>query len=258
MEDASGAESSTAGSGTAPSRAQYSQGVRRTFVLVHGAWHGGWCWRRVADILQSRGHLVFTPTLTGLGERSHLINQDIDLATHITDVVNIFQWEELKGVVLCGHSYGGFIISGVVEKVLPQVFSLVYLDAFVPQDGQAFFDLSLRRDAITEATKGGDMSVKPPPAEFFNVNIKDRGWVDGKTTPQPIGTFLEKIKLTGAYEQVPKKTYIRAMHYSQPAFDKVFQKRKANPSWRTFELPSGHDVMIDMPEQLAEILLEVA
>src|ERR1035441_10113729 len=106
----------------------------KTFVLVHGAWHGGWCWRRVADLLTAKGHKVFTPTLTGLGERSHLMSPTIDLTTHITDIANVIMWERLGNVVLCGHSYGGLVISGVVERIRKAIEAMVFLDAFVPAD----------------------------------------------------------------------------------------------------------------------------
>jgi pimeloyl-ACP methyl ester carboxylesterase len=105
-----------------------------TFVLVHGAWHGGWCWRRVADRLRRDGHAVFTPTLTGLGERSHLLQPEIDVATHVADVVNVMHWERLTEAILCGHSYGGFIISGVAEAMPAPIRSIVFLDAFVPRE----------------------------------------------------------------------------------------------------------------------------
>src|SRR5215469_5433201 len=113
-----------------------------TFVLVHGAWHGGWCWQRVADRLRSGGHSVFTPTLTGLGERSHLLREGIDIGTHIADVVNVMKWEQLTDVVLCGHSYGGFVISGVAEQMAPAIRSVVFLDAFVPNDGDTTLSLT--------------------------------------------------------------------------------------------------------------------
>jgi pimeloyl-ACP methyl ester carboxylesterase len=116
--------------GGTPALAQTGQ--PKTFVLVHGAWHGGWCWRRVADRLRHDGHAVFTPTLTGLGERSHLLQPGIDLATHVADVVNLMQWERLSEVVLCGHSYGGFVISGVAEQMSAAIRAIVFLDAFLP------------------------------------------------------------------------------------------------------------------------------
>jgi pimeloyl-ACP methyl ester carboxylesterase len=118
--------------------------MAHTFVLVHGAWHGGWCWRRVADRLRSDGHAVFTPTLTGLGERSHLLRPGIDLATHVADIVNVMRCERLSDVVLCGHSYGGFVISGVAEEMPALIRSIVFLDAFVPKSGDKCKN-SLRR-----------------------------------------------------------------------------------------------------------------
>jgi len=115
-------------------------GSLTTFVLADGAWHGGWCWRRVASLLRAAGHGVYTPTLTGLGERAHLVGRHVDLDTHIADVRGVLQCEELSNVVLCGHSYGGMVISGVAESAPNALRSLVYLDAFVPADGQCLLD----------------------------------------------------------------------------------------------------------------------
>ena len=124
----------------------------RTFVLVHGAWHGGWCWRRVADRLERRGHKVYTPTLTGLGERVHLLTAGVDLNTHITDVVNVIKFEYLKNIILVGHSYGGCVISGVAEQMLTAIASIVFVDAFFPAHGQRMLDLTAAnlRDAAIE------------------------------------------------------------------------------------------------------------
>jgi pimeloyl-ACP methyl ester carboxylesterase len=240
--------------------AQSSAPARHTFVLVHGAWHGGWCWRRVADILEARGHKVYTPTLTGLGERSHLMASSINLDTHIADLVNVFKWEDLNNAVLCGHSYGGWVISGAIEHVQPQVSSIVFLDAFVPEDGQTGYDLAPEPNhtSIEEAIRKGAMSRPAPTAESFQVNPKDRGWIDSKLTPQPLGVSLQKIKLTGARDRVSKRTYIRATNHPNPPFDSYLARAKANPGWRTYEVPSGHDVMVDMPERLAQILVDVA
>ena len=111
-----------------------------TFVLVHGAWHGGWCWSRVARRLRAAGHEVHTPTLTGLGDRSHLMSRSVNLQTHVQDVANLLHWEELNDIVLCGHSYGGMVITGVANRLAKRIKSLVYLDAFVPENGQAVLD----------------------------------------------------------------------------------------------------------------------
>ncbi len=232
----------------------------RTFVLVHGAWHGGWCWRRVSRLLRSHGHEVFTPTLTGLGERSHLLGPGIDLDTHVTDVVNVIAWEDLENVVLVGHSYAGWVISGAVEKMPERIASIVYLDAFMPQDGERGLDLQTpeSRAATLATLKRGDIARPVPPPEAFNVNPRDRDWVAAKLTPQPIGVALQPIRQTGARERIAKKTYIRATGSVRPHYDRCCERLKADPSWRVYTLPCGHDVMIDMPERLADILLEVA
>jgi pimeloyl-ACP methyl ester carboxylesterase len=126
----------------------------KTFVLVHGAWHGGWCWRRVADQLQGKGHKVYAPTLTGLGERSHLMSALITLDTHITDVVNVIMWEDLDNIVLVGHSYAGFVISGVAERAQRSIDSIVFVDAFLPDNGQRVIDLRPDLKAATLAAAG--------------------------------------------------------------------------------------------------------
>jgi pimeloyl-ACP methyl ester carboxylesterase len=237
-----------------------AQSAPKIFVLVHGAWHGGWCWRRVADLLEKQGHKVFTPTLTGLGERSHLMSADITLDTHITDVVNVIKWEDLRDICLVAHSYGGWPVSGALEQVLDRVSSVIFLDAFVPEDGQKGFDFAsdFSRKGTIEAQQKGEISRPAPPASAFRVNDKDLAWVQSKLTPQPLALAFSAIKLTGAREKVAKKTYIRAPAYPQPAFDKYYAAKKADPSWRTCEVSSGHDVMVDAPERLTEILLESA
>jgi pimeloyl-ACP methyl ester carboxylesterase len=234
--------------------------MSKTFVLVHGAWHGGWCWRRVADLLEAKGHKVFAPTLTGLGERSHLMRAGINVSTHVTDIVNVLKWERLSDVVLCGHSYGGFVISGVAEQAADKIGSIVFLDAFVPANGESMASITSQavRDSLKLATERGDIGVPARPATAFLVNDKDQAWVDSLTGPQPIATMTEQVKITGACETIAKKSYIRAGAYPNPGFDVAFARVKADKAWRTYEVPCGHDVMVDMPERLAEILLEVA
>jgi pimeloyl-ACP methyl ester carboxylesterase len=186
--------------------------MAQTFVLVHGAWHGGWCWRRVADRLRGGGHTVYTPTLTGLGERSHLMRAGIDLKTHIADIVNVMKWERLTDVVLCGHSYGGFVISGVAEQMASAIRSIVFLDAFVPRDGEALQDLTSAavQEGIRASLQRGDIGMPPRSAAAFGVNDADRAWVDSLCGPQPIGTLTDKIVLTGARDRIARKSYIRA------------------------------------------------
>ena len=231
-----------------------------TFVLVHGAWHGGWGWRRVAERLRARGHIVFTPTLTGLGERAHLLRPGINLSLHVADVLAVIKYEQLNDFVLVGHSYGGCVISGVAEAMPGAIRSIVFLDAFIPDDGDAAVDLvqPAVQEVIQAALERGDTTVPVRDAAAFKVNQKDRAWVDLLSGPQPIGTMTEKIRLTGARERIPKKAYIRASGYPNVSFDKAYARAKADRSWRTYEVPCGHAVMIDEPDRLAEILLEVA
>lgn len=230
-----------------------------TFVLVHGAWHGGWGWVRLAALLRRQGHTVFAPTLTGQGERSHLLRPGIDASLHIADVVNVIRYERLNDIVLVGHSYGGCVISGVAEVVPDKIAALVFLDAFVPDNGQAVVDIvqPAVKEVILAAQARGETTVPVRDAAAFNVNAKDRAWVDSLAVPQPIGAMTEKLRLTGARDRIARKTYIRASGYPNVAFEAAHARAKAE-GWRTYDVPCGHAVMIDMPERLAEILNEVA
>jgi pimeloyl-ACP methyl ester carboxylesterase len=234
--------------------------MRHTFVLVHGAWHGGWCWQRVADRLRAAEHAVFTPTLTGLGERSHLIAPGVGLTTHITDVVNVIAWEELDGIVLCGHSYGGMVIAGAAERAFDKIRSIVFLDAFLPRDGDATIDLvpPATQQGMRERLRAGETVLPPRSAESFAVNEADRAWVDRMCVPQPAAAITEKIALTGAYERIPRKTYIRAVGYPNVAFDAAYARVRTDASWRTAEIDCGHDVMVDRPDWLADRLIAAA
>ena len=237
-----------------------AQTSAKTFVLVHGAWHGGWCWRRVSDLLEKRGHKVFTPTMTGLGERSHLIDPKVNLATHITDIVNVVKWEGLNDIVLVGHSYGGAVISGVAEQIRPTIGSIVFLDAFVPESGDSLAAKASQpvREAIAGLVEKNETTMKPVPAAVFRVNEKDRAWVDAMCTPHPLATLTDKITLTGARDRIARKTYIRAKGYPSVPFDGAQEKLKADAAWRIYDMPCGHDAMVDMPDRLTEILIEVA
>jgi pimeloyl-ACP methyl ester carboxylesterase len=235
--------------------------ARKTFVLIAGAWHGGWCWRRVADLLEAKGHKVYAPSLTGVADRSHLLSKDIDLDTHIADIVNLFRWEDLRDACLVAHSYGGWPASGALEAIGDRVSSIVWLDAFKPENGQKGADYAsgFSRKALDDAVARGEPGRKGANAEGFGVNEKDRAWVDSKLTLQPNGVAFQPISLTGARERIGKKTYIRAPSYPQPAFDKALAECKADKSWRALNAEnSGHDVMIDQPEWLVDVLLQVS
>ena len=228
----------------------------RTFVLIHGAWGGGWVWRRLADLLEKAGHKVFTPTLTGLGERSHLLNAQVNLTTHVTDVASVIKWERLDDIVLVGHSYGGMVITGVAEQAEMAIASIVFLDAFVPENGQALADIAPGPAGLVRtARERGQIAVPPLSAESFRVNEKDRAWIDAMCTPHPIATFTEKLVVTGARERFAKKAYVRASGYPSAPLDAAYAKCRA-AGWRTHEMPCGHYVMVDLPEGLAEILLQ--
>jgi hypothetical protein len=190
------------------------------------------------------------------------MSKDINLDTHVTDLVNVFKWEDLKDVCLVVHSYGGWPGSGALEQIGDRVSSIVWLDAFKPENGQRGFDFAseISRKGFLAAVEKGEPGRPAPTAEAFRViSEKDRAWVDSKTTPQPNGVAIQPIKLTGAREKVAKKTYIRAAKYPQPAFDQALAECKADKSWRTFEATdSGHDVMVDAPQWLVDVLLQVS
>lgn len=233
------------------------------FVLVHGAWRGGWCWRRVARLLRAAGHEVFTPTLTGLGERAHLASADINLDTHVADIVGVLDAEELDAVVLCGHGYGGLVNTGVAERAAEPLDTLVYLDAFVPDDGQSVFALMgpERAQAIREqASRTGDgWRVDPPPASFFEVrDAEDSGWIDRRCVAQPIATFGQPVASAGAIRQVRRRVYIRADNDRVTAFAHCADHARSASDWEYHDVAAGHDMMIDAPEALAEILLGAA
>ena len=231
-----------------------------TFVLVHGAWHGSWCWKRVRRALQAQGHDVFTPTLTGVADRSHLLSRAIDLDTHIQDVVNLIRWEELSDIVLCGHSYGGCVIAGVADRLPERIRALVYLDAFVLEDGEnqmQHLSASRARQFRDGANKLGDgWKVPPIPASAFNVNAADREWVDRQCTMQPIGTLEQPLVLTGGLQKINDVTFILATGFTDDSpFRPFYEKAKAR-GWNTRTVSSGHDVMLDLPEELTTLLLE--
>jgi len=230
-----------------------------TFVLVHGAWHGAWCWQRVARLLRAKGHDVYTPTLTGVGERVHLATPETDLHTQIMDVVNEMKFHGLSDVVLVGHSYGGLVVSGVAEKMEKAIGSFVFLDAFFTDDGQSLTDMQppAAAEAFAAAERAGQTTMPPRPAAMFHVNEKDRAWVDSLCVPHPIKCFTQKLTLTGARERIARKTYIRASAYPNVPFDTGRAKAQA-AGWRVYDIPCGHDIMVDMPERLAEVLEEVA
>jgi len=189
------------------------------YVLVHGAWFGSWCWARVRRLLTAAGHRVFTPTLTGVGERSHLLSRDVGLDTHVADVANLMKWEDLRDIVLVGHSYGGAVVRHVADRMPDRIRSLVYLDAFVPENGKSLFDYipdsgkGMRELAVA---KGDGWKIPPMPAVNIGVNAADAAWVDCQGTMHPLSSCEAQARLSGACDSIPNIGYILARDYDGP------------------------------------------
>lgn len=229
-----------------------------TFVLVHGAWHGSWCWKRVRRNLQDLGHDVFTPTLTGLAERSHLLSRSVNLSTHIDDVVSLIRWEELSDVVLCGHSYAGAVITGAADRIPDRIRALVYLDAFLPESGESVLQNvhESQRNMLIEAARKLGEGWKTPhiPAAVFKVNAKDHDWVERQCTLHPLACFEQPIELHGGIGRIKNVTYIFASGWDDTPFPRALERAKAK-GWRTLTMTCGHEVMLDMPKELTRELV---
>lgn len=241
-----------------------------TYVLVHGGWHGAWCWEKLTPLLTSAGHRVITPTLTGLGERAHLLAPEVGLTRHIADVAEVIGREDLRQVILVGYSYGGMVITGVVDRVPDRIGHVVYLDTFVPRDGNSMLSVApIARIVVgvfrLQARLHGDgWRVDPPAREDYGVTQEpDRSWVKRSLTAQPLKTFVEPLRLTDP-EIVSRfpRTYISCTGRGQlvSLMQRAFMRRMPprEPEWRLRRLPTGHDCMITMPRQLADLLIEVA
>jgi pimeloyl-ACP methyl ester carboxylesterase len=224
--------------------------TRKTFVIVHGAWAGSWAWERVINRLHALGHRAYAPTLTGLGERKHLAAPDVSLDTHIDDIVNEVLFKDLTDITLVTHSYGGIVGTGVAERIADRISAIVFVDAIILEDGTSFADVMPYWD-FTEP-----MIAPPPSSPGDYLREDDRLWVDQKATPQPSGTFTQKIRLTGAYERIAKKTYILATGWD--GFGKTAEKYRNASGWTVREIATGHDVAIDAPDELVEMLVEAA
>lgn len=228
-----------------------------TFVLVHGAYQGGWVYKRLARILRSAGHEVYIPTLTGLGERSHLAHPEISLDTHIQDIVNVLRYEELQDVILCGHSYGGMVVTGVAHGEGKRIRTLCYLDAYAPTDRQSLFDIVGAEIAQSFEEQGQAHGGMLPaiPAELFNVNIADAGWVDAMSTPHPLTTFTQRLHAGVDTAPVARRTFIYATQNGGDWFTSTYEKLKKDPRWSVHTVACGHAIMLDKTEELAQLLL---
>lgn len=239
------------------------------FVLVHGAWHGAWCWRRVIDALHKDGHRVHAVTLTGVGERAHLLSHDIHLHTHIQDVLSAIEHEELNDVVLAVHSYAGMIGTGVADRMPERLRHLVYVDAVVPKPGEAWSATharATRESRLAAAHASESYSFPPPDAALFGLQGDDEQWVMRRQTPHPAHPYTDPLDFSAERVASVPRTFI---HCTQPTLatidairprvsDEKFWEGHWLPNSRVVEMKTGHDPMISAPLELAQILLDCA
>ncbi|MFE1602061.1 alpha/beta fold hydrolase [Methylobacterium sp. ID0610] len=233
-----------------------------TFVLVHGAWHGGWCWRRVADRLAAEGHRVFTPTCTGLGERAHLLSRAITLDTFVQDVAGVIAAEELDDIVLVGHSFGGLAVSGVADAMPERIRHLVYLDSLLVEPGRS--PLSALAPEVAEARRraaaerSGGVSLPVPPPEVFGVTeAADAAWLARRLTPHPLGTYESPLHLRGPVGNGLPRTYVDCTRPAYAALNGVKAWVRRQSGWGFVALEAGHDAMVSAPDALTRLLVEL-
>jgi pimeloyl-ACP methyl ester carboxylesterase len=244
-----------------------------TFVLVHGCWHGGWCWKKITPLLRAAGHEVYTPTLTGLGDRAHLLSPAVNLSMHIADIVNLLYYEDLTDVLLVGHSYGGLVITGVAESAATRLRRLIYLDAVVPDDGQSLYDAELIEDPEMRARwTAGAIDVNGAMAFPGSVSIVDRylagwvitdpadiAWMKPRFRPHPLASVAELLRAPAHCAEQLSSCYIycAGSSGSPDAIAPHAQKARAR-GFDFHEIATGHDAMVTAPHELAAIPLRIA
>ena len=234
-----------------------------TFVLVHGAWHGGWCWRHVVASLRSAGQVVFAPTLTGFGERVHLTRPDLTIEDFATDIVNVIAAEELNDVILVGHSFGGNAVSAVADHVPERLKHLVYIDTVLLRNGESGFSqldpaIVAQRIELAEKTSSG-LTIPPPSPEAFGVSDPaDAEWLRRQLTPLPLNCYQIPIHLKHPLGNGVRKTYIACTNPVYGPAVPTHEWVKSQSDWRYLELSAGHDAMITSPEGLSEMLIRCA
>src|SRR5919205_1150033 len=239
-----------------PAAAQ-APGGAKTYVLLHGAWHGGWCWRPVADALRAQGHWVFTPTQTGVGERKHLLSREITLDSFVTDLANVIEAEDLQDIILVGHSFGGLAISGVADRMPERIRHLVYLDSLILEGGQSPFGVlppevvASRRKLVEE--QGNGIAIPAPPVTAFGIpeDHPSAAWVRRHLTPHPVGTYESPLKLTKPVGNGRPRTYIQCVNPVYAPLEPVRQWVKRQQGWAWKEIAAGHDAMVTNPAELA-------
>ncbi|KDB53581.1 putative esterase [Sphaerotilus natans subsp. natans DSM 6575] len=233
-------------------------------VLIHGAWHGAWCWRRVLPGLRDAGHSAHAVTLTGVGERAHLLRPDLRLRDHIADVLGLIEAEELDDLVLVGHSYGGLVMTGVADALLARGLKprhLVYVDAVTPHPGESWSSQHAPdtvRARLQAAAQRPDGAMPPPDAAVFGLDGADRDWVNRRQTPQPAGVYQDRLDFDAARIAALPRTFIDCTAPALPTIAVMRERVRREPGWQVVELATGHDPMISAPEALVALLLDCA
>lgn len=238
--------------------------TRPPFVLLHGGRHGGWCWKRVASALRNAGHEVYTPTLTGLGERSHLLNRAIGLDDHVQDLVAVFEFEDIQDAVLVAHSYGGVVASGAMERIADRVRRIVYLDAHLPHTGESVFDMigpARAANHVARAEEGGEgWYIPPSDASWYGVtDPDDAAWVTSRITAQPLKTYQDPVGSTKRAWSHPGM-FIECVPSSlEPhILDRARKRHADDPAYQYRVLHATHDAMVTAPAEVTDLLLEAA
>jgi pimeloyl-ACP methyl ester carboxylesterase len=229
-----------------------------SFLVCHGAWSAGWAWKKMHPLINAAGHRLVTPTYTGVGERVHLANPSIDLETHIQDILNVIKYEDLRDIVLVGHSYGGMVATGVADRARDLISQLIYLDAFVPDQGQSLIDLNEpARARMQELTKAGDGWRVPPNPTPQDTSAADLAWLTERRVDMPIKCFETKLKLRGGELRLPR-SYIYATRITPADTFAPFARRaKSEPGWRYYEIDASHSPNVTAPEALTALLQKI-
>lgn len=237
----------------------------RVYVLAHGSWHGGWCWRPVADRLRAEGHRVFTPSYTGMGDRAHLLSKDITIDTFVEDLVQVIQAEELYGVVLVGHSFGGVPITGVADRIPERLAHLVYFDAIVLESGQNSFsnypekEAQARIAAAEQATAGLAVPVPDPlPAAWGLLEgMPEFDWARRRLTPHPLGSYTTPLNLQHPIGNGLPCTYLHCTQPSHPLLETSRQLVREQAGWDWLDIPAPHEAHITHPDLMSDVLLRI-
>ena len=235
-----------------------SAAASKIFLVCHGAWSAGWAWKKMHPLMQAAGHRLITPTYTGLGERAHLANPSIDLDSHIEDVMNVIKYEDLRDIVLVGHSYGGMVATGVADRARDKVKQLIYIDAFVPNDGQSLLDLyEADRPRMQKLSKSGDGWRVPPNPTPPDTSPADVEWLSMRRVDMPVKCFETKLKLQGGPLTLPR-SYIYATRIT-PAdtFGPFARQTKNDPAWNYHEIDASHSPNVTAPDALMVLLQKI-